>query len=340
MILKLQIMKRLSLITIFLITVVALSKAQYIFPVSEYSSEMKKFELSNFDISDTVLYLPLGKSGLHILNIKDINNISELSVYTEYEKRSREKIYGIAHCVKVIDNRAYLSYGPLGLKILDVTDPTMPYQLGTYYRYQDVYCSEIYENYALLGYIGMGLEIVDLSDLDNINMVSRNNVKDFTVRNIQVLPPYIIISGGNKGLKVFKFGEPFTKFKQAEFPRDYLTGNDINKILVKDSNGYLANDYRGLTVLNMKLPLYPLEVFNVKTAGKATDIIIEGNYIYLACGKCIEVYDIKDPENPVKVYEYIDKNKKFESLRMYNNNLFALYSDGNRDYGIVIFQVE
>ena len=52
----------------------------------------------------------------------------------------------------------------------------MPYVLGTYYRYQDVYCSEIYENYALLGYVGMGLEIVDLSDFDNINMVSRNNV--------------------------------------------------------------------------------------------------------------------------------------------------------------------
>ncbi|MCD4832730.1 MAG: hypothetical protein K8R31_02970 [Bacteroidales bacterium] len=333
-------MKRLSLITIFLIAVAALSKAQYIFPVSEYSSEMKNFELSNFDISDTVLYLPLGKSGLHILNIKDINNISELSVYTEYEKRSREKIYGIAHCVKVINNRAYLSYGPLGLKILDVTDPTMPYQLGTYYRYQDVYCSEIYENYALLGYIDMGLEIVDLSDLDNINMVSRNNVGGFTVENIQIIPPYIIILGGKKGLRTFKFQEPFTKFKQAEFPRDYLTGNDANKLLVRGSIGYLANDLKGLTVLNMGLPLYPLEVNNIKTEGRATDIIIDGNYIYLACGKCIEVYDIKDPEKPVKVFEYIDKDKKFESLRLYDNHLFALYSDGSRDYGIVIFQVE
>ncbi len=340
MILKLQIMKRLFLITIFLITVVALSKAQYIFPVSEYSSEMKNFELSNFDINDTVLYLPLGKSGLHILNIKDINNINELSVYTEYEKRSRKKIYGVAYCVKVINNRAYLSYGPLGLKILDVTDPTMPYQLGTYYRYQDVYCSEIYENYALLGYIGMGLEIVDLSNLDDIKMVSRNNIRDFSVKNIQVIPPYIVVSGGNRGLRTFKFQEPFTKFKQAEFPRDYLTGNDVNKILVKDSNGYLANDSRGLTVLNMKLPLYPLEVNNIKTEGRATDIIIDGNYIYVTCGKCIEVYDIKEPEKPIKVYEYIDKNKKFESLKMYNKHLFALYSDGNRNYGIVIFQVE
>ena len=333
-------MKKLSLITIFLIFGVVLSKAQYIFPVSEYSSEMKNFELSNFDINDTILYLPLGKSGLHILNIKDINNISELSVYTEYEKRSREKIYGIAHCVKVIDNRAYLSYGPLGLKILDVTDPTMPYVLGTYYRYQDVYCSEIYENYALLGYIGMGLEIVDLSDLDNINIVSRNNVKDFTVKNIQIIPPYIIISGGNRGLRIFKFGEPFTLFKQAEFPKKHLMDNDANKLLIRGSTGYLANDLKGLTVLNMGLPLYPLEVNNIKTEGRATDIIIEGNYIYITCGKCIEVYDIKDPEKPIKVFEYIDKDKKFENLRLYDNHLFALYSDGSRDYGIVIFQVE
>ena len=333
-------MKRAYFTTIFLIAIIVLSKAQNIIPVSEYSSEIKELELSNFDINDSVLYLPLGKGGFHILNIKDINNITELSVYIEYEKRSSEKIFGIAHCVKIIDNKAYLSYGPLGLKILDVTDPTMPYVVGTFYRYQDVYCSEIYENYALLGYMGMGLEIVDISNLDDIKMISRNNIRNFSVENIQIAPPYVIISGGNRGLRIFKFGEPFTSFKQAEFPKEHLMDSDANKLLMRGSTGYLANDLKGLTILNMGLPLYPLETGSIKTNGRASDITIDENYIYVACGKCIEIYDIKDSEKPVKVHEYIDKNKKFESLKVYDNHLYALYSDGSKKYGIVIFQTE
>ncbi|MBU8891803.1 MAG: hypothetical protein KOO66_03440 [Bacteroidales bacterium] len=333
-------MRNLSLLIITLFFLSKLTLAQYIYPLSEYSSEMKSYELSNFDIKDTILYLPLGESGLHILDISDLSNIKEVSVYSEYEKRSKKKVYGTAYCVNVIDNKAYLSFGALGLKILDVTDPSMPYPIGGYYRYQDVYCNEIFEDYAMLGYIGMGLEIVDLNNLDKIDMVSRNNIKDFSVKNIQIIPPYIIISGGGKGLRIFKFKEPFTDFKQAEFTKKHLSDNDANKIIVKGSTGYLANDYRGLSVLNMGLPLYPLEVNIIKTNGKATDLTIDRNYLYVACGKCIEVYDIREPEKPVKTHEYNDKNKEFSSLKILNNNLFALYADGNKNFGIVIFQIE
>ncbi len=332
-------MRKLILVIAFICSVI-ISNAQYIYPVAEYSSEMKDVELSNFDIQDTVLYLPLGINGLHFLNIKELSNITELSVFTEYEKRSREKIYGIAHCVKVIDNKAYLSFGPLGLKVLNVTDPTMPYVLGTYYRYQDVYCSEIFDHYALLGYIGMGLEIIDLSDLNDIKMISRNNERDFTVRNIEILPPYVVMSGGDRGLRTYKFDEPFTAFKQAEFPQKFLTEGDANKIVVRGSIGYMAHDTKGISVLNMGLPLYPLETDVINTEGKAIDIITESNYMYVACDKYIEVYDIREAAKPTKIFEHEDKDKEFVSLKMNDNHLFALYKEGKRGYGIVVFQVE
>ena len=333
-------MKKFILLSIFVFTYTFILKAQYIYPLAEYSSEMKGLELSNFDIQDTILYLPLGESGLHLFDISDISNFQEVSVYQEYEKRSRNKVYGTAYKVTVIDKTAYLAYGVLGFKVLDVGDPTMPYVLGTYYRYEDVYCSEIYENFVMLGYKSMGLEIVDISDLDNIKMVSRNNIKDFPVKNIQIIPPYIIISGGARGLKIFKFNEPFTNFKSAEFPKTHLTDNEANKIIIKGSTGYMANDFRGLSVLNMGLPLYPLEVSNIKTNGKAVDIVVDRNYLYVACGKYIEVYDIKEPEKPIKIFEHLDKDKDFTSLKVYDSKLFALYADGSKSYGFVVFQIE
>ena len=325
---------------IFIVGIVGTSKAQYIYPVSEFSEEMKDVELSNFEIQNDVLFLPLGESGLHIWDINDINNFRKLFVYKEFEKRSGKKIFGVAHCIQIIENRAYLSYGSLGLKILDISDPTMPFVLGTYYRYQDVYCTEIYDHFAFLGYIGMGLEIVDFGNLDDIKMVSRNNVRDFTVNNIQLIPPFVMITGGKNGIRSFKFNDPFTDFKQVEFPKDYITDNEAHKLVVNGKIAYLANDFKGIIVLNVGLPLYPLKLNTVKTEGRVTELIVDKNYIYAASGKYIEVFDISDPEKPSKVFEHLDKDKNFVSLKMHNNNLFALYSSGNKEYGIVIFQVE
>ena len=333
-------MKRLTLIIFFLLAIISFSKSQYIYPVYKYSSHAKDVQLSNFDIKDTILYLPLGESGLHLLNISDLNDIKEIAIYQEHEKRSGKKVYGIANCVEIINNKAYLSYGPLGLKVLDITDPTLPFVLGTYYRYQDVYCSVIYENYALLGYIGMGLEIVDLSNLDDINMVSRKNERDFSVRDIDVVPPYIVITGGERGLRSFKFGEPFTDFKQVEFPKDYITENKAQQLIIKDKVGYLANDKSGLTVFNMGLPLYPLEVNRIKTRGNAIDLVMNGNYLYVATDKHIEVFDLREPEKPNEVFEYEDRNKDFVSLKIKDNYLFALYQESSRDYGFIVFQIE
>ena len=50
--------------------------------------------------------------------------------------------------------------------------------------------------------------------------------------------------------------------------------------------------------------------------------------------------DIKEPEKPIKIFEHIDKDKEFKSLKISDSKLFALYADGNKNYGFVVFQVE
>jgi hypothetical protein len=328
------------LFTITIIFSIHSAFAQYIYPYSEYLSSAKDINLTSFDIKDTLLFLPLGNEELQVLNISDLNNIKKYSKYEEYEKRYGNKVFGKAYGIKVIDNRAYLSYGDLGLKILDITDPETIYSIGTYYRHQEVYSVEIFERFALLGYKNMGLEIVDFSDIKNITMVSRNNVKDFSVKNTQVLPPYIMISGGERGLKTFKFREPFTNFKPSEFPKDFVNEAPANKLLVRATTGYVANDYRGLSILNLNLPLYPHEVNNIKTNGKALDLTIDRNYLYVVCTKSIEVYDIKEPEKPAKIFEHAEKDKRFQSVIIKGSYLFASFTLNSKEFGIQVFQIE
>ncbi|MGE0089245.1 MAG: LVIVD repeat-containing protein [Bacteroidales bacterium] len=332
-------MRKLFFILI-LVLYTTISFAQFIFPVSTYMSNAKNIKLSNFDIKDTLLFLPLGNEDLQILTISDLTNLKDFSKYNEYEIRYRERVYGKALNVKVIGNRAYLAYGELGLKIIDITDPATPYSIATYYRHHDVNCVEIYENYALLGFAGLGLEIINFSDLENLEMISRSNILGFTINNIQILPPYIMISGGSRGLKTFKFQDPFTSFKPVEFPKDFIKDAPANKLLVRASTGYLANDYGSLSVLNLNLPLYPHEVKELKTNGKPVDLLIDRNYLYVACTKTIEVYDIREPEKPEKIFEHIDKDKKFQHIYIQGTHLFASFTQGKKQYGIMVFQIE
>ncbi|HSH51452.1 MAG TPA: hypothetical protein VK982_06980, partial [Bacteroidales bacterium] len=133
---------------------------------------------------------------------------------------------------------------------------------------------------------------------------------------------------------------PITSFKQAEFPKDFLTEAQANKLIVKDKIGYMANDFGGLVVLNLGLPLYPLKVNEIKTIGRTKDLLIKDNYLYVATDKGIEVFDIREPEKPVKIFEHVTKRKEYKFLQMKDYYLFALFQDGRRDLGIEIFQVE
>jgi len=69
-------------------------------------------------------------------------------------------------------------------------------------------------------------------------------------------------------------------------------------------------------------------------------LAIDRNYLYVVCSKSIEIYDIKDPEKPEKISEYVDKDKKFQNIRIQGTNLFASYTLGSNEYGIQVFQIE
>jgi len=88
------------------------------------------------------------------------------------------------------------------------------------------------------------------------------------------------------------------------------------------------------------LPLYPLQVDQIKSRGNETDLVLKDDYLYVSSGKYIEVFDLRNPEKPNGIYEYEDKGKNFVSLKIHNNYLFALYEEGKKDYGLIIFQIE
>ena len=74
-------------------------------------------------VKEGIAYVADGSGGLKILNVSDLNNISELSATATA---------GFARDVDVVNDIAYVATGSKGLDIFDVSDPSNPIFLSNY----------------------------------------------------------------------------------------------------------------------------------------------------------------------------------------------------------------
>lgn len=316
--------------------------AQYLFPVNHYEKK-GEIKYGRFDVSDETIYWPLGKKGLLIFDASNVEDLKRLKLYRPYEIRSYQKEYGSANSIEVFGNKAYFAHGDLGFEILDFSNIHDPTILGSYYRHQKVYNFKILKHYAILALDNMGVEVIDISNYNDMQLVSRKNYDEVHVNNIAIYKNYLYASCGYYGLKIIPYKAPLDKFKGNIYAENYISDNEIHKILVHDDHAILANDADGLTIMDLSLPKHPAPTENIKTEGKAMDILIHDDFLYVACTRGVEVYNVNNINNVYRVDQFSQSGRNFQKLEMDGNYLYATYKSGWwfwRKYGMMIFAVE
>ena len=315
---------------------------QSLYPIGNYENN-GEIEFCRIDVRRNKLFWPLGPKGLLIFDVSDPQNINRLKLYRDYEIRSYQKIFGSPTAIKVVGEKAFLAHGDLGFDILDLSNVIDPELIGRYCRNQSVYSFRIYKNYAILGLKDMGLEIIDFSNPNDIQMVARKNFEGLPVNSIDILDTTVYAACGHYGLKIVPFREPLDQFTSSGFPTDFNTRADAKKIQVYKGFGLLANDTRGISVLDLTLNNYPNEANLIETKGKANDLFIENETMYVATSKGVEIYNIESPESVFKIAGYTDKKRKFQKLTVRGKFLYATYKKGWwfwKKFGIMIFEIE
>jgi hypothetical protein len=316
--------------------------AQYLFPVNYYEKK-GEIQYRRFDVSGERIFWPLGKKGLLIFDASDVENLKRLKLYKPYEIRSYKKEYGSANAIKVFDDKAYFAHGDLGFEVLNISNIHDPEILGSYYRHQTIYNFKIYKNHAILALDDMGVEVIELDNYEDMQMVSRKNYDGVHVNNIAPYKNYLYASCGYYGLKIIPYKAPLEDFKGNIYSENYVPDNEVHKVLIHDDHAILANDADGLTIMDLSLPKHPAPIENIETAGKAMDILIQGNYLYVACTNGVEVYNINNINNVYRVEQFSQSGRKFQKLAMENDFLYATYKSGWwfwEKYGMMIFAVE
>ncbi len=236
----------------------------------------------------------------------------------------------------VVDgNTAYLAEGWAGLNILDVSDPSYPFQLGGF-SHPCPPANPSYESYYNYGVAKQGnliyltgictgnygvLDILDLS-YSTTSAIGSVDLGSYAGNDIAVQGNYAYIITTDGALWIFDVTTASNPIQIGYVSS--TTGNGY-KVRLANNYAYLAEGNAGIKVIDITNPANPVEISQINTPGIAYSLAINGQYLYVADGSPIpqvtahplvvngqyvhvedssselQIIDISDVSNPIEV---------------------------------------
>jgi hypothetical protein len=208
-----------------------------------------------------------------------------------------------AQSIDVQGNYVYLADTNSGLKIIDVTDPSNPYVIGSLnngFGFHDV---QVYGNYVYAAaknhFYGINVTVKDNPIVEYSHVVTGNG------ESVCVKFPYAYFCRSWSSAYIFNIGNP-TSWIMLGFIEE---NTFLNSIYAQDNLLIISEGGNGIKLFDIADPAHPAFIKSVLTS-VAYDTFIDGNYAYVADdgGGFRIVKDIYTPASAyiVKTIDYPD----------------------------------
>ncbi len=246
------------------------------------------------------------KNGLRIF---DSSNKSDLKVIGKMD--SKKELKQIAYK----DNYVYVSNEDKTLNIIDVSNPSSPFE------YANIKTAGEVTDFTIDGgnlYITMedkGLEILSINGVIALQSVIDTNG---TAVKVTASGNYAYVIDQYKGLQIINVSSPTSPSLEGFYPYNSPIGN----LAVKDNYVYLADGFNGIEIVDVTNKKAPVHFKKIDVGSYVYDVKINGDYLYAASGTGgVAIYNISDVNNPYEVGKFDTKG----SAR-------GIFSDGNYVY--------
>ncbi|MHA1125419.1 MAG: hypothetical protein ACTSQX_07270 [Candidatus Heimdallarchaeota archaeon] len=234
---------------------------------------------------------------------------------------------------------AYIADGANGLRILNITDPASPYEVGFYQDGAAVaYDVMLHDDYLYLSYGINGLVI-----LDKDNKISPTKIAQVDAfldgnesRGMDIDASYVYLACGLEGMAMIAISDPLhpaylSSYSDGYFARDVAHGGSF---------AITTYQNHGVKVLQVGNPLDILLYGNFSTGdyyGISLDWTVSSRYGYIGSKDGLIVMNFWDAENPwIKLdASYIESETKVYDTFLLGNNVFACYEN----FGVRIFNI-
>ncbi len=185
----------------------------------------------------------------------------------------------IVRDVYVVDNYAYVAAGGAGLRVVDVSDPAVPLEVGTYKPpggAEGIYVAGKYA-YVTDGY---GLRVVDVSAPAVPLQVGGYDTPGLAL-DVYVAGGYAYVADWASGLRVVDVSDPAAPAEVGA----YDTPGFTRDVYVAGSYAYVADGGAGLRVVDVSNPAAPVEAGAYDTPGYAGGVYVPSTGAVLSSSK-------------------------------------------------------
>jgi hypothetical protein len=203
-------------------------------------------------------------------------------------------MWGPANAVYLDGSTLYATSADGGLRILDVSDPQAPREVGAYDalpRANDVFVSG---SRAYVTSSTSGLWVIDVGDPSNPTVLGRSDSYGNYSR-VYVSGQHAYVAADDDGLRVIDVSDPSALREVAV--RAPLIGAGVNDVQIVASRAYVAVG-AGLRILDVSDPAVPAELGRYTGRfGRALRVV--GPTLYLASERSgLWFFDVSDPASP------------------------------------------
>jgi len=237
-------------------------------------------------VNDTLAFANFGRN-LKILNIADSSNPICLGEI---------KVASVAYDIFATDSLVYVSTEDSGLRIIDISDPVFPAEIG-YYNPNGGWMGGIYvkDSFAYIASTDSGFQVINIADPENpvkvgefkeisLNYESRIEVKDSLA--------YVAFSYG--GVKIIDVSNLFSPNTVGSYDMGGMAS--AKAVHIKDTLAYVALGDSGFCILNVTNPASPEFVGGYVTGGFAIDVSVRDTIACLTdVDNGITIFNVSDP---------------------------------------------
>lgn len=199
----------------------------------------------------------------------------------------------------IIEKRgyAYIADNWSGLQIFNVVPPANPQPIAIFPTFQNAHSLFLDGNLLYMANCSSGLYILDVSDPYEPTMISQFRAGEILdLEAVYVVYPYAYLGSLNGIFAVLDVADPYNPVL-LNFNGEYINYAFCD-VIVDGNYAYASEDYGGVGVFDLSDPAGPRSIGTINDNGLSFKMFKYDNYLFVASGPFLNVFDISDPYSP------------------------------------------
>jgi hypothetical protein len=221
----------------------------------------------------------------------------ELGVFTPAE--------GNARGFEVVGDTVYLAVEAGGLAIVDISDPTMPAELGVFDFAPGMLIHRVAHagDILFVGMRGSGWAAIDITDPADPMFAYLDNTG--SAQDLAFADDVLYVADVN-GVQVFDVADPLNP---VTLVNDLVLPGSTQTVVVAGDYAYAGGLTAGLSVLDISDPAMTSEVTTLDMDGRGY-LAIEGDRAFVSASDGVHIVDITDPTQPTELGVFVAERRE------------------------------